>query len=100
MNLFATMERPVKEDLLAKARKQFLRAIEVIAAGEANGFAPDDDAYDPVLRVLIADDHRATTDTLFSLVAKWGHDVRRAYDGVTGLKLAAAFRPDVLILTC
>ena len=27
----------------------------------------------------------------------WGHDVRRAYDGVTGLALAAAFRPDVLL---
>ena len=32
------------------------------------------------------------------LVAKWGHDVRRAYDGVTGLALAAAYRPDVLLL--
>ena len=51
-----------------------------------------------LLRVLIVDDHRATADTLSSLVAKWGHDVRRAYDGVTGLALAAAYQPDVLLL--
>jgi CheY-like chemotaxis protein len=48
--------------------------------------------------VLIVDDHRANTDTMSMLVARWGHDVRRAYDGVTGLALAAAFRPDVLLL--
>ena len=51
-----------------------------------------------MLRVLIVDDHRATADTLSMLVGQWGHDVRRAYDGVTGLALAAAFRPDVLLL--
>ena len=28
----------------------------------------------------------------------WGHEVRRAYDAATGLALAAAFRPDVLLL--
>ncbi len=33
-----------------------------------------------------------------SLVSAWGHDVRRAYDGTTALALAAAFRPDVLLL--
>jgi len=98
MTHFATMERPVIENLLAKARKKFLAEIEAIAAGEANSFPPDADADDPLLRVLIVDDHRATTDTLFLLAAEWGHDVRRAYDGVTGLTLAAAFRPDVLLL--
>jgi CheY-like chemotaxis protein len=98
MNLFATTERSVNENMLTKASKRFLAAIAGIAASEANSFPPDDDADDPALRVLIVDDHRATTDTLFSLAAKWGYDVRRASDGVTGLKLAAVFRPDVLIL--
>jgi DNA-binding response OmpR family regulator len=32
------------------------------------------------------------------LVGIWGHDVRRAYDGATGLALAAAYQPDVLLL--
>jgi CheY-like chemotaxis protein len=98
MNIFATTERPGTEDLLAKARKEFLAAIEAIATDESNGLAPADGLDDPLLRVLIVDDHRATADTLFSLTAKWGHHVRRAYDGVTASTLAAAFRPDVLLL--
>jgi two-component system CheB/CheR fusion protein len=32
------------------------------------------------------------------LVVLWGHDVRSACDGATGLALAAAYRPDVLLL--
>ena len=51
-----------------------------------------------LLRVLIVDDYRASADTMAMLVDVWGHDVRRAYDGVTGLALAAAYRPDVLLL--
>ncbi len=51
-----------------------------------------------LLRVLIVDDYRAAADTLAMLVGAWGHDVRRAYDGTTGLALAAAFQPDVLLL--
>jgi CheY-like chemotaxis protein len=48
--------------------------------------------------VLIVDDYRASTDTMSMLVGAWGHDVRRAYDGATGLALAAAYQPDVLLL--
>ena len=51
-----------------------------------------------VLHVLVVDDYRDNADTLSSLVKTWGHNVRHAYDGVTGLALAAAFRPDVLLL--
>jgi len=50
------------------------------------------------LRVLIVDDHRATADTLTKLVRIWGHDVKRAYDGVAGFALAAAYLPDVMLL--
>lgn len=53
---------------------------------------------DSLLRVLIVDDHIATADTLRLLVVVWGHDVRYAYDGANGLKLAIAFCPDVLLL--
>ncbi len=51
-----------------------------------------------LLRVLIVDDYRASADTMAMLVDVWGHDVRRAYDGATGLALAAAYQPDVLLL--
>ncbi|MEX0612539.1 MAG: response regulator [Pirellulales bacterium] len=51
-----------------------------------------------LLRVLIVDDYRAAADTMSMLVDAWGHDVRRAYDGTTGLALAAAYQPDVLLL--
>ena len=83
---------------LTKADERFYKAIEAAAAGEPIVISPADNADDHLLRVLIVDDHRATADTLSSLVKIWGHDVRRAYDGVTGLALAAAFRPDVLLL--
>jgi len=81
-----------------RARKQFLASINAIAAGHANGFSPDDASNDPLLRVLIVDNHRASADTLFWLTQKWGHYVQRAYDAPTGLALACAFRPDVLLL--
>ena len=51
-----------------------------------------------LLRVLIVDDYRAAADTMSMLIGVWGHDVRRAYDGATGLALAAAYQPDVLLL--
>ena len=51
-----------------------------------------------LLRVLVVDDYRASADTMSMLVSVWGHDVRQAYDGATGLALAAAYQPDVLLL--
>jgi CheY-like chemotaxis protein len=50
------------------------------------------------LRVLVVDDHRDGANTKAALVGLWGHAVRRAYDGATGLALAGAYRPDVLLL--
>ena len=51
-----------------------------------------------LLRVLVVDDYRASADTMARLVAAWGHEIQRAYDGNTGLALAAAYQPDVLLL--
>jgi CheY-like chemotaxis protein len=51
-----------------------------------------------LLRVLVVDDYRASADTMSRLIAVWGHDVQRAYDGKTGLALAAAYQPNVLLL--
>ena len=50
------------------------------------------------LRVLVVDDHRAGADMLSMLVSAWGYDVRRAYDGATGLAIAIAYRPDIVLL--
>jgi CheY-like chemotaxis protein len=50
------------------------------------------------LRVLIADDNRDATDIMSILVKMWGHEVRQTYDGAAALEMAAAYRPDVLLL--
>jgi CheY-like chemotaxis protein len=61
-------------------------------------FRPTGDLSCRPLRVLIVDDHRAAADTLSMLVRLWGHDVRQAYDGVSGLAEAVEYLPDVLLL--
>lgn len=99
MSISVMKERPVREVTDSDDYKQFDRTLGAAAAGEPIVLGPADDIHgDHLLRVLIVDDHRATADTLSSLVAIWGHDVRHAYDGVTGLALAAALQPDVLLL--
>lgn len=98
MNFFMTRERPINNRKGIEAHERFFEAIEAAATGDRIFLPPADNTNNRLLRVLIVDDHRATTDTLSSLVTIWGHNVRRAYDGITGLALAAAFRPDVLLL--
>ena len=79
--------------------QRFHTAVEAAASGEPFDRGPADDTHDDhLLRVLIVDDYQVNADTLSSLVTIWGHNVRHAYCGVTGLALAAAFRPDVLLL--
>jgi DNA-binding response OmpR family regulator len=51
-----------------------------------------------VLHVLVVDDNRDAADSLCVLLRLWGHDCRAAYDGAAGLDLAAAYRPECLIL--
>ena len=53
---------------------------------------------DPVLRVLCADDHRDTADTLVVLLQIAGLDATAYYDGTSALAGAEATHPDVLIL--
>lgn len=55
-------------------------------------------SHSRLLRVLVVDDYHASADTMSRLVATWGHDAQLAYDGTTGLALAAAYQPDVLLL--
>lgn len=50
------------------------------------------------LRVLIVDDDRDAADALVRLTGRWGHKAQWAYDGATGLKVAASQHPDVVLL--
>ncbi|MBC8055622.1 MAG: PAS domain-containing protein, partial [Rhizobiales bacterium] len=65
---------------------------EVAVADEtgASGEAP--------LRVLIVDDLRDGSDSLAMLLSGRGHTVQVAYDGREALRLAEAFRPEVVLL--
>jgi CheY-like chemotaxis protein len=47
------------------------------------------------LRVLVIDDSADAVRTLATLISLWGHEVRYAFDGPSGLALAEAFHPDV-----
>jgi signal transduction histidine kinase/CheY-like chemotaxis protein len=50
------------------------------------------------LRVLVVDDNRDTALTESLLLAKMGHEVQVAHDGRSALKMAAAFRPQAILL--
>lgn len=50
------------------------------------------------MRVLVADDNRDAADTLAMLLEMWGHEARVAYDGVSALKAARRFKPEVALL--
>jgi two-component system, chemotaxis family, CheB/CheR fusion protein len=49
-------------------------------------------------RVLVVDDDPDTTSFLEVLLQSEGHDVHTARDGATALDLAAALRPDIVLL--
>src|SRR5712671_3442967 len=48
-------------------------------------------------RVLVADACKDFAATLRLLLRWWGHNVGIAHDGPTAVRLARAFRPDVII---
>ncbi len=50
------------------------------------------------LRVLVVEDNKDAADSLAMLLQVWGHQVRLAYDGLSGLKAARSFRPQVVFL--
>ena len=52
----------------------------------------------PRFRILVVDDHHDSGDSLATLLRLMGHEVRVAYDGVTGTEAARAFRPQVAVL--
>jgi PAS domain S-box-containing protein len=52
----------------------------------------------PSRRVVIADDNRDSADTLSRLLKIMGHNVVTAYDGAQAVELAAAHRPELVLL--
>ncbi len=50
------------------------------------------------LRVLIVDDNRDGADTLGLLLEAFGNQVHVTYGGTQALDVAAAFRPDLMLL--
>lgn len=49
-------------------------------------------------RILVADDHPDTADTLAEVLRFFGHVVRCAYNGANALDVVQEFEPDVVIL--
>jgi CheY-like chemotaxis protein len=48
-------------------------------------------------RVIIVEDNRATADTLRHLLHLSGYDVRVAYDGPEGVRVAQEWSPDIVL---
>jgi PAS domain S-box-containing protein len=49
-------------------------------------------------RILVVDDNRDSADSLAMLLRLVGHDVRTVHDGRQALVVAAAYRPDLVLL--
>jgi two-component system, sensor histidine kinase len=49
-------------------------------------------------RVLVVEDSTDSAETLAMLLRRWGHEVEVAHDGAGALRLAGAFRPQVILL--
>ena len=52
----------------------------------------------PRRRILVVDDNRDAATSLAELLTIMGNETQTAYDGVEALEVAAAFRPDVMLL--
>ncbi len=50
------------------------------------------------LRILVVDDNQEVADFLAASFEQWGYRTATAYCGVTGLAMARAMRPDVVLL--
>lgn len=73
-----------------------LPALPEAAASEAQPANPD--AAVASRRILVVDDNRDGADSLAMYLGAMGHQVTTAYDGPTGIRLAAGLHPDVVLL--
>jgi len=59
---------------------------------------PLTDASAAPLRVLVVDDNECAAASIKSAIEDFGDEVRTCFNGLDALKLAAVFRPEVLLL--
>lgn len=71
---------------------------EELPAGEPAPEAGKSGAIGRGRRVLVADDNQDAADSLSAILTMAGHEVRVAYDGLTAVSVAQAFRPHVALL--
>src|SRR5205823_1042376 len=76
--------------------RELLRAHELRAEGPSQ--EPKNDGESRALRILVVDDCVDAADGLAIYLAKHGHLVRTAHDGLTALTAAADFAPQVILL--
>jgi len=65
---------------------------------DATGVAPVQSAIGPARRILVVEDNPDAAESLATLIALMGHEVRSVHDGASALETAAVFRPDVVLL--
>jgi signal transduction histidine kinase len=65
--------------------------------GEAAA-APEPLAPVPTRRVLLVDDNRDSVESLALLLALSGYETETAHDGVEAVRIATAWRPDIVLL--
>jgi CheY-like chemotaxis protein len=49
-------------------------------------------------RILVVDDNQDAANSLAAVLKLMGHELQTAYDGLEALHVAAAFRPDLMLL--
>ena len=55
------------------------------------------DIRDGRIRVIVVEDNQATADSLRQLLGLYGYEVRVAYDGPDGVRLAEEWQPDFVL---
>jgi len=81
------------------AGSEFVLRLPLASAGERDekgGRGPTSELASK--RVLVVDDNVDSAEMIAALVSRWGHRTEQAHDGPSALKMAADFRPDVVLL--
>ena len=92
----------VASEGLGKGSEFSVRLPLAIAAAEPAFAGPaavqNTEAASMARRILVVDDNADAADSLKVLLGIWGHDVEIAHDGVSALRLAREFDPELVFL--
>ncbi|HVT34966.1 MAG TPA: response regulator, partial [Nevskiaceae bacterium] len=79
---------------------EFIVRLPALAAAPAQAEPPEAAAEGERKgrRILVVDDNKDAADSLAILLREAGHTVETAYSGVSALKLAVSFHPEVILL--